>query len=138
MQGVETILADSELDFSEIALALTDDYGADVVANPVGSALFSSCLASVAPFGRMVVLGEIAGRAARFNVAELLFRDASVVGATGASPRHIRAAIEMVAAGNVRPIVSQQFSFEDATTAIEQMRSASTTGRVVLRPASAT
>ena len=43
-------------------MALTDDEGADVVLNPVGSALFGSCVASMAQFGRMVVLGEIAGR----------------------------------------------------------------------------
>lgn len=134
LSGVETVLADGELDFSEIVLALTDDNGADVVLNPVGSALFSSCLASMAQYGRMIALGEIAGRATRFNLAELIFRDATVIGATGASPRHIRKAIDLVASGAVQPIVSQQFTFCDAAEAIKRMRSAGTFGRVVLIP----
>lgn len=134
LSGVETILADGELDFSEIVLALTDDNGADVVLNPVGSALFGSCLASLAQFGRMVALGEVAGRATRFNLAELLFRDATVIGSTGASPRHIRKAIELVASGAVQPVVSQQFTFGDAAEAMERMRNAGTFGRVVLIP----
>ena len=134
LQGVDVILADGELDFSEIALALTEDNGADVVMNTVGSALFGSCIASMAQFGRMVVLGEIVGRAARFNLAELLFRDAVVRGSTGASPRHIRKAIDMVASGAVQPIVSQQFAFDEATEAIGRMRNADTFGRVVLIP----
>ena len=137
LPGVETILADSELDFSEIVLALTEDRGADVVLNPVGSALFGSCVASIAQFGRMVVLGEIAGRAARFNLAELLFRDATVVGSTGASPHHIQKAIELVTDGKIAPIISRQFSFEDAREAIEQMRSASAFARIALIPPSA-
>ena len=134
LPGVETVLADSELDFSEIVLALTEDSGADVVLNPVGSALFGSCVASMAQFGRMVVLGEIAGRAARFNLAELLFRDATVTGSTGASPRHIRKAIDLVQSGKVRPIVSQQFAFDEAAEAIDRMRAGNTFGRVALIP----
>ena len=132
--GVETVLADGELDFSEIVLALTEDKGADVVLNPVGSSLFGSCISSMARYGRMVVLGEISGRPARFNLAELLFRDATVTGSTGASPRHISDAIEMTASGQIQPIVSRQFAFDDALEAIEQMRTARTFGRVVLVP----
>ncbi len=134
LPGVETILADSELDFSEIVLALTEDRGADVVLNPVGSALFGSCVASMAQFGRMVVLGEIAGRTARFNLAELLFRDATVTGSTGASPRHIRRAIDLVASGAIRPMLSRQFAFDEAQEAIDRMRAAATFGRVALIP----
>ena len=134
LPGVETILADGELDFSEIVLALTEDNGAEVVLNPVGSALFGSCVASMAQFGRMVVLGEIAGRAARFNLAELLFRDAAVIGSTGASPRHIRKAIDLVASGAIKPVLSQQFAFDEAQAAIDQMRAAATFGRVALIP----
>ena len=134
LQGVDVILADGELDFSEIVLALMDDNGADVVLNPVGSALFGSCIASLAQFGRMVALGEIAGRAARFNIAELLFRNATVTGSTGASPRHIRKAMDMVADGRVQPIVSRQFGFDEAADAIADMRTARTFGRIALIP----
>lgn len=134
LPGVETILADSELDFSEIVFALTEDSGADVVLNPVGSALFGSCVASMAQFGRMVVLGEIAGRAARFNLAELLFRDSTVTGSTGASPRHILRAIDLVASGAIKPVLSRQLAFDEAQEAIAQMREGSTFGRVALIP----
>ena len=134
LDGVETVLADGELDFSEIVMALTDDKGADVVFNPVGSALLNSCLAGMAQFGKLVVLGEITGRAARLNLAELLFRDARMIGSTGASPRHIRKAINLVGRGAIQPIVSQRYTFDDAAEAIKQMRAGNTFGRVVLIP----
>ena len=136
LTGVEAIVADPSygLDFSEIVLALTDDNGVDVALNPVGSAMFRSCLASMAQYGRMVVLGEIVGEAVRFNLAELLFRDATVIGASGASLSHIRRAMAHVAAGRIKPILSEAYGFDSTSEAMAQMRQGSTYGRVVIVP----
>ena len=131
--GVEALYG-GDLDFSELVMALTDDEGADVAFNPVGSALFRSCLASLGQYGRMVALGEIAGKPARFNLAELLFRDASVIGATGASVRHIRAAIGMVERGEMRPVVSRIYEFGEVGDALAAMRAAQPFGRIALAP----
>ena len=130
---IEALYA-GDLDFSELVMALTDDEGADVALNPVGSALFRSCLASLGQYGRMVALGEIAGKPARFNLAELLFRDASVIGATGASTPHIRAAIGMVERGEIRPVVSRIYEFGEVTDALAAMRAAQPFGRIALAP----
>jgi len=131
--GAEVILAD-ELDFSEIAQALTEDMGADVVMNTVGSAMFTSSLRSLAQYGRMVLLGEITGDRVNLNLAEVLFRDAAIYGSTGAGRSHIADVAEMVESGSVKPVVSQRFSFEDAATAYRSMRNKQTFGRVVLIP----
>ena len=129
----EVILAD-ELDFSEIALALTEDRGVDVVANIVGSAVFRSSVRSLTQFGRMVVLGEVTGERASINLAELLFRDATVATSTGAGPRHIAEIGDLVASGRIMPVVSERYSLEDAATAYRLMRANQTFGRVVLVP----
>lgn len=129
----EVILAD-ELDFSEIALALTEDQGADVVIDTVGSAVFRSALRSLGQFGRMVLLGEIVGERANVNLAEILFRDATISGSTGASPHHIATATEMVGSGRIKPIVSHKFALDDALAAYQLMRDKKSFGRVVLVP----
>ena len=129
----EVVLAD-ELDFSEFALALTEDQGVDVVVNTVGSAVFRSSLDSLAQFGRMVVVGEITGDIVNVNLAELLFRDATILGSTGAGPKHIRAVYEMVGSGLIRPVISQRFALEEAAAAYRLMREGKTFGRVVLVP----
>ena len=123
-----------ELDFSEIVLALTEDQGVDVVIDTVGSAVFRSSLASMAHFGRMVLLGEVTGDKVQLNLPEILFRDATIVGSTGASPRHIAKAAELVAAGKIKPIISRRFELEDAANAYQQMLSGKTFGRVALIP----
>ena len=129
----DVFLAD-ELDFSELALALTEDQGVDVVVNTVGSAVFRSSLRSLAQFGRMVLLGEITGERATINLAEVLFRDAAIFGSTGAERRHITEVSRLVSSGTVRPVVSQKFALDEATTAYQHIRAKETFGRVVLVP----
>ena len=133
LEAGEVILAD-ELDFSEIALALTEDRGVDVVLDTVGSAVFDSCLKSLAQFGRIALMGEIEGGRAQVNPAEILFRGATIVGSSGAGPRHIAEVAEMVTSGRLRPVVSQRFPLEEAATAYRLMRARKTFGRVLLVP----
>ena len=132
--GCEPILAD-ELDFAEIALALTEDQGVDVVIDTVGSATFRSALRSMGQFGRMVLLGEVAGGRVELNLAEIIFRDATVKASSGANRNDIASAIELVENGGIRPFVTGQFALEEAAEAYQMMRARETFGRVVLTPA---
>ena len=132
--GRAEVIVHGDLDFSEIALALTEDQGVDVVIDTVGSALFQSSLKSVTQFGMMVLLGEVAGGEARVNPAEIIFRDATIVGSSGADRRHIVTVAEMVGSGAIRPVVSQRFALEDAGEAYRLMRARTTFGRVLLVP----
>ena len=129
--GCESVLT-GEVDFSEIVVALTEDQGVDVVIDTVGSPTFLSALRSLAQFGRMVLLGEVAGSRASFNLAELVFRDASLRASSGAGRSDVETAIELVAVGNLRPVVSERYSLEQAAEAYAKMRARETFGRVVL------
>ena len=82
----------------------------------------------------MLLLGEVAGGRATMNLAELIFRDASVLSSTGAGRRHIVEVAGMVSSGTVRPVVSQRFPLEEAGEAYRLMRDRKTFGRVVLVP----
>ena len=132
--GASDVIPAGELDFSEVALALTEDRGVDVVIDTVGSTMFDSSLRSLAQFGRMVLIGEIAGGAAAVNPAEVLFRDAAIIGSTGAGRHHIRAVLEMMASGMIEPLISRRFPLEEAEEAYGLMRGRRSFGRVVLVP----
>jgi len=134
--GRAEVIVHGELDFSEIALALTEDQGVDVVIDTVGSALFQSSLKSVTQFGMMVLLGEVAGGETRVNPAEIIFRDATIVGSSGADRRHIVTVADMVGSGAIRPVAFQRFALEDAADAYRLMRAQKTFGRVLLVPPS--
>ena len=123
-----------ELDFSELVLAFTEDQGADVVIDTVGSATFRSAIRCLSQYGRMVLLGEVEGNRATLNLTDIMFRDAAIYGSTGASRPDIETAIAMVASGTVEPVVHAAMPLEDAGEAVRQVTSRQVTGRIALTP----
>ena len=123
-----------ELDFSELVLAFTEDQGADVVIDTVGSATFRSAIRSLSQYGRMVLLGEVEGNRTTLNLTDIMFRDAAIYGSTGASRPDIETAIAMVASGTVEPVVHAAMPLEDAGEAVRQVTSRQVTGRIALTP----
>ena len=123
-----------ELDFSELALAFTEDEGVNVVVDTVGSAVVSSSIRSLAQYGRMALLGEVAGGRAAIRLTDIMFRDAALHGSTGANREDIAAAARLVAQGEVEPVVHATAPLEDAAEWVRLVTERSVTGRVILRP----
>ena len=129
-----SVILGGELDFSELVLAFTEDEGADVVIDTVGSATFGSSLRSLAQYGRIVLLGEVAGGRARISLTDVMFRDAAIHGSTGASLPDIRKAIELVESGQVEPVVHTTLTLEEAKEGVRLVTEREALGRVVLQP----
>ena len=132
--GAEMVLGDSGLDFSELVMAMTEDAGADVVIDTVGSAMFPSTLGSLGQFGRLVLLGEILGQNVSLNPAEVIFRDARILGASGVSRAIVEQAAQMVLEGKLRPVVDLESPLEQASEAYRLVSERKPTGRIVLMP----
>jgi len=67
--------------FKDRVLELTGGRGVDIVLDPVGGDRFTDSLRSLAPNGRVVVLGFTGGEIPTVKVNRLLLRNTSVVGA---------------------------------------------------------
>jgi NADPH:quinone reductase len=137
--GAEHIL-NSEEAWKDQARELTGD-GVDVVFDPVGGERFTDSLRSLAPEGRLVVVGFAGGSIPEVRVNRLLLNNTSIVGAGwGAYAmsrpelcRETGAALEqMVRAGSVRPVVGERFPLERAAAALELIDERRATGKVVL------
>ena len=132
--GAHEVLETGPLDFSEVVLALTQDQGADVVIDTVGSPLFPSTWRSLAQFGRWVMLGEVAGRPVQLDPAEVIFRDARILGASGVSRAQVQQVAKMVSQGLIKPLIGRTLPMEEAATALELLSDRSILGRVLLAP----
>lgn len=130
--AAEVLLLDEALDFAEVCLALTGEAGAEVVIDTVGAAVFDSCLRALAQFGRLTLLGELGGGRAELRLAELIFRDARIIGASGASLPAVERARDLTAAGTLRPILQQTLPLEEAATAYEMLSNRAVFGRLAL------
>ncbi len=128
------VILGGELDFSELVLAFTEDAGADVVIDTVGSATFESSMLSLAQYGRMALLGEVAGGRARLSLTDIMFRDGAIHGSTGASLGDIAAAAELVRSGAVKPVVHARLPLEEAAEAVRMVADREALGRVILNP----
>ena len=132
--GASEVLETNDLDFAELVMAMTGDEGADVVIDTVGSALFPSTLRILAQYGRLVLLGEILGQNVSLNPAEIIFRDARVLGASGVSRVTVEQAGLMALEGKLRPVVDLELPLEQAATAYRLVTERRPTGRIALFP----
>ena len=133
--GVEQLfLLEEGIDPTDLIMALTEDQGVDVTFNPVGSEFLKTSIASLNYDGRALLVGEVSQRKDFFNVSDLMFRNAKLIGSTGANKSHIYCAVDMVIKGMVTPVIEETFSFNDIKEAFNKMKHRETVGRAVLIP----
>jgi NADPH2:quinone reductase len=115
--------------------------GVDLVFDPVGGDRFTDSLRSLAPEGRLVVVGFAGGTIPEVKVNRLLLGNTEVVGAGwgafAVSRPDVCAEIGdaldgMVASGHVRPLVGERFPLESAAKALGAIDERRAVGKVVL------
>ena len=120
---------------------LTDGRGADVVFDPVGGALFTASLRSIAWGGRILVVGFASGEIPQIPANLLLVKNAAAIGFYWGSyrrhdPARVRAAFEQLfewhGQGRIRPHVSEVRPLAEARDALELLLARRSTGKVVL------
>jgi NADPH2:quinone reductase len=120
---------------------LTRGHGADVVFDPVGGALFTASLRSIAWGGRILVVGFASGEIPQIPANLLLVKHAAAIGFYWGSyrrhdPARVHAAFEHLlewhAEGRIRPHVSAVRPLADARSALELLLARKSTGKVVL------
>ena len=131
----DEVIETGELDFAEIVMALTDDEGADVVIDTVGTATLRSSVRSLAQYGRLALLGEVGGVGnLRGVIPEIVFRDARVTGVSGVSRKTLERAVALAAEGKLAPVLQEVMPLEEAGKALEMVSSRAVLGRVALTP----
>lgn len=120
----------------------TGGRGADLALDLVGGEHLPRALAALAPRGRLVLVGLLAGPRAELDLARVLRGHLRLIGST-LRPRSRDEKTRLVAAfaafalprladGRLRPLVDEVVSFEEAATAYRRMREGGGIGKVVL------
>lgn len=139
--GADHTLDSRAEDLRDRIKALTHGRGVDVVYDPVGGRLFDVSLRATAPGGRILVVGFASGEVPQIPANILLVKNIAAIGfAWGAyrtlAPHLMRASLDellaWIAAGRLKPHVSETFPLARAVEALQALRSRRTTGKVVL------
>jgi NADPH2:quinone reductase len=137
--------ADHVIDYSsgfrDQVLSLTGGRGADVIFDPVGGDVFDESMRSIAPFGRILIVGFTSGRPAVAKTNHLLVKDAEVVGFTiGAlnrldpdrARRNLDVLVGWLGAGRISPHHSHALPLAQASEALRLVVERKVIGKVLL------
>jgi len=135
----EVVLADG---FREEVKRITGNRGVDVVVDPIGGDRFTDSLRSLAPEGRLLVIGFTGGGIPTVKVNRLLLTNTSVVGVGSNEfwrrqpdlPRQQwRDVVAMLEAGQLDPLIGRVFPLEEAADAIRTLDERRAVGKVLVR-----
>ncbi len=140
----EVVAADG---FRDAVRGLTSGRGVDVVVDPVGGERFTDSLRSLAPGGRLLVIGFTAGSIPEVRVNRLLLGNLSVVGVgwgawwsgpAGPGPGFLRTQWDDLAplleSGAVEPVVGEVRALDEVAEALSAVDERRATGKIVLVP----
>lgn len=129
--------------FSREVRARTDGRGVDVVLDPLGDWLFGEGLRSLAPEGRILIVGFAAGAIPEIKVNRLLLRNAAAVGVAWGAFLDVDTALmrttaaalsDMFAAGYVAPQIASRCAFADLPDALHRLSRGEIRGKLVADP----
>ncbi|MCU1535926.1 MAG: Alcohol dehydrogenase zinc-binding domain protein [Humibacillus sp.] len=136
--GHEVVLADG---FLTAAKELTDGRGVDVVVDPVGGDRFTDSLRSLAPEGRLLVIGFTAGQIPEVKVNRLLLGNTSVVGVGWGAfwqsrPDYLLAQwdalLPLLEQGLLDPPIGSRHTLDDVVAALTEIDERRAQGKVTL------
>jgi NADPH:quinone reductase len=134
----EAVLVDG---FLASVKQLTDNRGVDVVVDVVGGELMTDSLRSLAPLGRLLVVGFTGGAIPEVKVNRLLLNNIDVRGVGWGAYAMVRRGymrsqwdelVPMMASGVIDPPVGNVYPLEDVGRALQEMDERKVLGKTVL------
>jgi putative PIG3 family NAD(P)H quinone oxidoreductase len=128
--------------FADAVLAATDGHGADVVLDLVGGGYVGESVRCMAPRGRLVLIGLLAGRTAELDLGRVLTRRLQITGTVLRSRGHAERVaytrafadevVPLIADGRVRAVVERTYGLEEIAAAHAVLGGNEVTGKVAL------
>jgi NADPH2:quinone reductase len=141
--GADVVVDRHSEDFVAVVKDVTGGRGADVVYDPVGGDAFRKSTKCVAFEGRILVVGFASGDIPSAALNHALVKNYSIVGLHwGLYQQRDRGAIvdchaeltRLVAAGAIRPLISERLTLADVPDGLRRLAAGTTIGRVVFQP----
>jgi NADPH:quinone reductase-like Zn-dependent oxidoreductase len=131
--GAEATVNHVRDDVADAVRSLTDGRGVDVVVEHVGASTWARSIDALARGGRLVTCGASSGGQPPAGLHRIFWKQVSVFGSTMGSDSEFRAALELGAAGRIRPHVDAVFPLERVAEAHMRLEAGEQFGKVVLR-----
>lgn len=137
--GADLAIDYSVDDFAEFVMSHTDGKGANIILDSVGGEITSKSLRCIAWQGQLLIVGFSSGEIPRIAANRLLLRRAVARGIywdhdsdAEMVSRCTEKLIALCLDGEIKPVISGGYDFEDLPRALADLRAGSTVGKVIL------
>lgn len=131
--GADEVVVSPERHFSAAVKAFNAGTGADVLIEVVGEPTLEESIHTLAPGGRLVVVGNVTGRAAELRPAHLILKELSLIGTKSCTRPELEEVLTMISAGTMRVDVGEIVPLSEAEDVHRRMEAGKAEGRIVLQ-----
>lgn len=121
-------------DFSAAAWRISGKKGVDVVVNFTGGDTWVPSLRTLRKQGRLLTCGATAGFEPKTDIRYIWVRELNILGCNGWTTDDIRALLNMVKEGTIKPAISHVLPLEQAREAEALIEDRNIFGKVILEP----
>jgi NADPH:quinone reductase-like Zn-dependent oxidoreductase len=134
--GADETVNYNKTDFAEEVKKITNKTGVDVIFDQIGASVWDKNIQSLAPRGRLLLVGVVGGGAASANLGALIMRDISVLGVTvfNAARKDLSSVVNLTSQGKLHPVIDKAFRLEEAAVAQKLLEDRNQFGKVILNP----
>ncbi|MDY7224948.1 alcohol dehydrogenase catalytic domain-containing protein [Hyalangium rubrum] len=132
--GAAEVIVSRGLDFAAEVRRRTAGEGVNVAVEIVGSATFEQSLKSMAPGGRVVVVGNLESGVVNLNPGLVIVKELEILGAYATTLGELDEALRLTASGKIRPFVSEAMALAEAGRSHFRLENREVAGRLVLIP----
>ena len=118
--------------YSGTVMEMTGGKGVDLVFDSIGASVWDENFKSLRPGGRLVNCGVTGGHRASLRIGRMFTSQVTLMGASTGNRADFAKVANLVRRGEIRGIVSQTFSLEDAAEAHRTMEDRNVFGKLVL------
>jgi acryloyl-coenzyme A reductase len=132
--GADEVVISSDGTFGDEVRKLTDGRGADLVVELIGSPTFHGSLRSLAPGGRVAVIGELHGKPIEINLGLMIIKEWELHGVQSASRAELQEVLQFMHEAGIEPVIWKSLPLEQAAEAHRELANREVVGRILLVP----
>jgi D-arabinose 1-dehydrogenase-like Zn-dependent alcohol dehydrogenase len=131
--GADEVIVSPELKFADAARKLTGGRGVDVALEITGALTFDQAMRSLAPAGRLIVVGNLETRPVSFLPGLVILKELEIRGSFATTTAELTESFRLVAEKKVKPVVSRVMPLAEVAKAHQILYDRGVTGRIVLQ-----
>ena len=132
--GADDVIVSPNLEFGSAVRKATGGEGVHVAIEIVGSATFTQTLKTMAPGGRIVVVGNLESGTITLSPGLVIVKELELIGAYATSQGELEAALRLTRTGKLSPFVTEVMPLAEAARAHTRLENRKVAGRLVLSP----